>query len=132
MNAYDGDERRAGTADQGGRQPVPLVQPRVRGEAAAAETDEVLREAVERARRLSEEQQEPFRSLAFTALLQHLLRADGSDEQGPRQTAAPARQGPIPTDTQIAEFLAQLRVESHPDRVVAVAYYHYHRHDGQG
>jgi hypothetical protein len=33
---------------------------------------------------------------------------------------------------QIAEFLAQRRLDSHPDRVVAISYYHYHRYDGQG
>src|SRR5205814_8190475 len=101
-----------------------------RGDTQLVGSDEALHDAVDRERRLAEDQPEPFRSLAFTALLQHLLGAVPAGEQSPRQAAAPARQGPLPTDTQIAEFLAQLRLDSHPDRVVAIAYYHYHKQDG--
>jgi hypothetical protein len=94
--------------------------------------EEELRQAVARARRVAEEQPEPFRSLAFSVLLTHLLQ-DGAPRAQPvvrREAAAPAR--PPSTEIPVAEFLAQRRVDSHPDRVVAIAYYHYHRHQGQG
>jgi hypothetical protein len=71
-------------------------------------------------------------ALAFTTVLGMLLkggRADGA--------MASSRGGPVPAmppsiDMPIAEYLAQRRVDSHPDRVVAIAYYHYRRFDGQG
>jgi hypothetical protein len=99
-------------------------------EIVEAQTDEVLRSAVDRARQLADEQPEPFRSLAFTTLLAHLL--DGGAPSPAGRVAAPVPASPPPTDMQIAEFLAQRRIESHPDRVVAIAYYHYQRFDGQG
>lgn len=100
--------------------------------AVGAEEDAALRQAVTRARRIAEEQPEPFQSLAFTALLEHLLQG----RTAPPREAAPAESArvaqPPATNGSIAEFLAQRRLDSHPDRVLAVAYYHYHRHDGQG
>lgn len=100
--------------------------------AVGAEEDAALRQAVVRARRIAEEQPEPFQSLAFTALLTHLLQErtppprEAAPGEGPRTAQPPSTEGSI------AEFLAQRRVDSHPDRVVAIAYYHYHRHGGEG
>ena len=98
---------------------------------SVAQTDDGLRTAVERARRLADEQPEPYRGLAFTALLGHLLSGTASPGAGGRP-APPQPSAPPSTEMQIAEFLAQRRLDSHPDRVVAIAYYHYHRFDGQG
>src|SRR5436305_2089689 len=81
MNAYDGEERRGGVAEHAGRPPVPLAQARTRAETPVVDSDEVLRNALDRARRLAEDQPEPFRSLAFSALLQHLLGAAPAGEQ---------------------------------------------------
>jgi hypothetical protein len=74
---------------------------------ASTISDEDLRAAVERARRLADPEPEPFRSLAFQTLLDYLIRT------GPPAGAQPA---------------AHLRpgldlIETHPDRVLAIAYY---------
>ena len=134
MNAHgDGggqSGRRGGSDDFPVRRlPVNRVQGQRPYEIVESQTDEMLRTAVDRARRLADEQPEPFRSLAFSTLLDHLLGAgDGSPAI---RTAAPAPAAPPSTDMQIAEFLAQRRIDSHPDRVVAIAYYHYQRSEGQ-
>jgi hypothetical protein len=95
--------------------------------------DEPLRDAVERARRLSRDLDEPFRSLAFSALLEHLLGGDMSVVPGGPGRGTPRRPiAPPSTDIPLPEFLALRRLDSHPDRVVAIAYYHYHRNGGQG
>jgi|SRR5581483_9964599 len=107
-------------------------QPGVALRAVGAEEDAALRQAVARARRIAEEQPEPYQSLAFTALLTHLLqeRTVPAREPAPAESARP--QQPPSTEGSIAEFLAQRRIDSHPERVLAIAYYHYHRHAGQG
>lgn len=133
MNAqYDvGDRPGVRDAVSPPRTPVSIADARGRGEVLVAQTDEVLLDAVGRARRLADDQPEPFRSLAFSALLQHFLQA--SEGSGfARAAGPPTPKLPPETDMQIAEFLAQRRVDSHPDRVVAIAYYHLHRFDGDG
>lgn len=132
MNAHDGamdGGRRAPQVGDFGVRRLPVVPAGLRP-GAVVDGDEALRGAVDRARRLSTDLEEPFRSLAFSALLQHLLRGGGSNADVAPQVheAAP----PPATDIPIAEFLALRRIDSHPDRVVAIAYYHYHRFDGQG
>jgi hypothetical protein len=87
--------------------------------------DEALRAAVGRARRLSEGEPEPFRSLAFRVLLEHLLRG------APAPLAAPAPAVDAAA-MDLTEFLAVKRPETHPDRVVAIAYHAYHARDGAG
>jgi hypothetical protein len=111
------------------RLPINRIDGKRPYEIVAAQSDDALRTAVERARRLADEQPEPFRSLAFRTLLEHLL-GGGSSLAARPSVAAPA--SPPPTDMQVAEFLAQRRLDSHPDRVVAIAYHHYHRFEGQG
>jgi hypothetical protein len=101
-------------------------------EAGAAVGDDPLRSAVERAREVADEYPEPYRSLAFTGLLDHLLRGGGAAGDAGRGASSPPQAGPPATDMPVTEFLAQRRLDSHPDRVVAVAYYQYHQHDGQG
>ena len=113
----------SGTAAR--QQGVPL-------RAVGAEEDAALRLAVARARRIAEEQPEPFQSLAFTALLTHLLQDGASPPREPVSVENSRATQPPSTEGSIAEFLAQRRVDSHPDRVVAIAYYHYRRHAGQG
>ncbi|MGI8551450.1 MAG: hypothetical protein ACR2PL_11800 [Dehalococcoidia bacterium] len=78
-------------------------------------SDEALRGAIDRARRLSEPEPEPFRSIAFRTLLDYLL-SHGSAMTEPR-SAAPA------PGLGLNEFLASRRAETHPDRVLAIAYY---------
>src|SRR5579883_1485492 len=132
MNAHSSGvgEGRGDASAPASRPPgSPELRPVLDARAAA---DAVLREAVERARRVVDAQEEPFRSLAFRAVLEHLLRGAATDERdGRTQGSAHAQPAPA-TDVPVAEFLAQRRVDSHPDRVVAVAYYHYHRYGGQG
>lgn len=100
--------------------------------AVGAEDDAELRQAVARARRIAEEQPEPFQSLAFTAVLAHLLQERTPPAREPVAGEAARLSQPPSTEGSIAEFLAQRRLDSHPDRVLAIAYYHYHRHGGQG
>jgi hypothetical protein len=77
-------------------------------------TDEDLRAAVERARRLADSEPEPFRSLAFQTLLDYLIHnRGGGAEPAPHLKAG----------LDLNEFLASLRAETHPDRVLAIAYY---------
>ncbi len=98
----------------------------------AADEDDDLRLAVARARRVVEDQPEPFRSLAFAGVLAHLLEDGAVRTQRPAHADTAAAPAPPSTAIPVAEFLAQRRIDSHPDRVVAIAYHHYHRHDGQG
>jgi hypothetical protein len=88
--------------------------------------DDQIRSALTRARALCEDQPEPFRSLAFRTVLESLLRGNGL-------AASPsARVSPSPVGLELVEFLAQKKAETHPDRVVAVAFYVYRTQDGAG
>ena len=78
-------------------------------------TDDELRAAVERARRLSEPEPEPFRSAAFQTLLNFLINHPS--------TPTEQRAASIPPGLDLNEFLASLHAETHPDRVLAIAYY---------
>jgi hypothetical protein len=78
-------------------------------------SDEALRAAIARARRLSESEPEPYRSLAFRTILQYLLPYVGEAGDGHMNVPAPG--------LGLSEFLTARRVETHPDRVLAIAYY---------
>lgn len=82
---------------------------------ASTITDDDLRAALERARRLSEAEPEPFRSLAFQTLLDYLIKNANSLGREPAPRLAPG--------LDLNEFLATLRAETHPDRVLAIAFY---------
>ena len=87
--------------------------------------DEQIRAAILRARGLCEDQPEPFRSIAFRAVLEALIRGNG--------ISAPAgKASPSPVGIDLIEFLAAKKAETHPDRVVAIAYYYYHTQGGTG
>ena len=86
--------------------------------------DDSIKAALQRARRLTEDEPEPFRSLGFRAVLEHLLRGGGVHSEG-----APV---PPPVDMDLTEFLAAKKATTHPDRVIAVAYYTYHTQNGAG
>jgi len=88
--------------------------------------DDAIRAAVQRARRLAEGEPEPFRSIAFRTVLEHLLRAEPASTP-----AAPAPSAP-PLDMDLTEFLAAKKAGTHPDRVVAIAYFTYHTQNGAG
>lgn len=90
--------------------------------------DDAIRAAVQRARRLSEDEPEPFRSIAFRTVLEHLLRSAPA-ALGSTPAAAPAAP---PPDMDLTEFLASKKVATHPDRVVAVAYFIYRTQNGAG
>src|SRR5581483_6007686 len=87
--------------------------------------DEQIRNAISRARALCEDQPEPFRSLAFQTVLEAFLRGNGI-------AAATTKASPSPVGMDLVEFLAQKKAETHPDRVVAIAYYSYRTQDGSG
>ena len=86
--------------------------------------DDSINAALQRARRLTEAEPEPFRSLGFRVVLEHLLRGGGAHTEG-----TPV---PPPVDMDLTEFLAAKKATTHPDRVVAVAYYTYHTQNGAG
>lgn len=131
MNAQNdiGDLPRR-TAEQAAR-----LRPVDTGAEATGEDDPragALRTAVALARSIAEEHPEPFRSLAFTAVLDHLLREPRPAVAAPAAGENTAAHRPD-TSMQIAEFLASLRhVDSHPSRVVAIAYYYEKRQPGHG
>ncbi len=87
--------------------------------------DEQIKAAIARARGLCEDQPEPFRSLAFRTVLETLLRGNGPG-------APAAKASPSPVGIDLIEFLAAKKAETHPDRVVAIAYYAYHTQGGAG
>jgi hypothetical protein len=78
-------------------------------------TDEELRSAVERARRLTVGEAEPYRSIAFQTLLDYLInnRPANGEPAGAR----------LQLGLDLNEFLASLRVDTHPDRVLGIAFY---------
>ena len=86
--------------------------------------DDAIRAAIQRARRLSESEPEPFRSLAFRAVLDLLLRGGA--------VSPPAPSTPPPVEMDVTEFLATKKATTHPDRVVAIAYHAYHTQNGAG
>jgi len=85
-------------------------------------TDEELRAAVERARRLSEQEPEPFRSAAFQTLLDYLIHN--------RTMVGESKAAQISPGLDLNEFLAALGVDTHPDRVLAIAFYQERYSDG--
>jgi hypothetical protein len=86
--------------------------------------DDTISAALQRARRLTEGEPEPFRSIGFPVVLEHLLRGGAAHAE-----SAPV---PPPVDMDLTEFLAAKKATTHPDRVVAVAYYMYHTQNGAG
>ncbi len=86
--------------------------------------DESIRQAIQRARRLTEPEPEPFRSLAFQRVLDLLLAGTPA--------ASAVASGPPALDMDLTEFLAAKKLATHPDRVVAIAYYTYHTQSGAG
>lgn len=78
---------------------------------------------MERARLLVEREPEPFRALAYSAILNHLL-ASAANPAPERQTEDRL------ASMDLAEFLATHKVVTHPDRVVAIAYHAYHTRNG--
>jgi hypothetical protein len=87
--------------------------------------DEHIRGAIARARALCEPEDEPFRSLAFRTVLETLLHSNGL-------SSPPARTSPSPVGMDLIEFLAMKKAETHPDRVVVIAYYYFKTHNGAG
>lgn len=87
--------------------------------------DDQIRQILERARRLAEREPEPFRSLAYAALLTRFLQGGALAKETPGSA-------PLAASMDLAEFLAAKKVTTHPDRVVAIAYHAYHTQDGAG
>ena len=90
-----------------------------------ADDDERIRVTLARARRLTEGEPEPLRQTAYRAVLEHLLR-------GAPTVVHPQPAVALAPDMDLAEFLAAKKAATHPDRVVAIAYFVYHTQDGAG
>ena len=90
--------------------------------------DQEIRDALRRARAMTDDQPEPYRSLAFPIVFETLLR--GAPVPVAVATARPA--SPSPVDMDLVEFLASKKITTHPDRVVAIAFFIYRTEDGAG
>lgn len=89
--------------------------------------DDQIVQVIDRARALSEELPEPFRSLTYRVLLEAFLRGTS------QRTVADAGPPPELAGVELEEFLAsKKKVRTHTDRVVAIAYYHYRTSGGSG
>lgn len=88
--------------------------------------DNSLRDAIATARRAVEAEEEPYRSAAFTVILEHLLKKDSSVSPPAAETARPPAGTSVAAGMQLNEFLALKSPKTHPDRVTAIAYYYHH------
>jgi hypothetical protein len=86
---------------------------------------EELRVAIQEAKKIADDQPEVYRVVVFEAALKHLL---GTPPVQAQQGNA-SRQGREIT-MELNEFLAGRKVDSHPDRVLAIAYYQYRKNSG--
>lgn len=92
--------------------------------------DELVREALRRARLLTDGEPAELRPIAYRVVLERLLMTGSRIAIG--ATATPATVRLDPTGMDLTEFLAAKKTDTHPDRVVAIAYYVYHTHGGAG
>ena len=88
--------------------------------------DDSLRDAIARARRAVEAEEEPFRSAAFTVILEHLLNRGPSVSAIPVQPWRPTAGASAVSGMQLNEFLALKSPKTHPERVALIAYYYHH------
>lgn len=77
-----------------------------------------LNEAIANARKIADDQPAVYRVVTFELAVNYLLK--GQDHTVADAVTSPVRPS-IPT--QLNEFLASKRIESHPDRITAIAYY---------
>lgn len=90
--------------------------------------EDILAGAIEKAQKIAEKQPEIYRAAAFEAALNYFL---GALATRPLETPQPASSTPTPPLTmQLNEFLASKKLDSHPDRIVAIACYQYRKGDG--
>ena len=89
--------------------------------------EKTLGEAIQKARDMADKLPEPYRAPAFEVVLRHLLGA----EPAPRPPERPPGAGPTtpPAIGELNEFLAAKNPRSHPDRVVAIAYYFFRKNE---
>lgn len=66
--------------------------------------------------------EDPFTQIAFGEVLRVLLREPSVSSMGEVKLQAK----PVALPAQISEFLAQLNITTHIDRIVAILYYQYH------
>ena len=91
--------------------------------------DEQIRAAIERAQRLAEGAEQPFKAIAFETVLRSFLEQAhaASSETTTRSGLGPAKGVDVPAN--LNEFLALVKPESHFDRVAAIAYHQLHSGD---
>jgi hypothetical protein len=88
--------------------------------------DDEIKQAIDRAQRLAEDRQEPFRSVAFWVLLDSFLK--GRDEvhvAPPTARSAPAFPSLKPVPTNLNELLVRMKAQSHFDYVAGIAYHQF-------
>ncbi|MGD0765500.1 MAG: hypothetical protein ABR978_04270 [Dehalococcoidia bacterium] len=91
--------------------------------------DEQIQAAIQRAQRLAQEAEQPFRAIAFEAVLTRLL---GQVDAVSKATAIASGLQPgerVDVLTNLNEFLALMKPESHFDRVAGIAYHQLHSGD---
>jgi hypothetical protein len=91
--------------------------------------DEQIRAAIQQAQRLAQEAEQPFKAIAFEAVLSRLLghAAAASGETAIASRLEPGKRVEVPTN--LNEFLALMKPESHFDRVAGIAYHQLHSGD---
>src|SRR6266540_2898665 len=93
-------------------------------------SDEGIRQAIERARSLVADEEEPYRSIAFQTLLESFLGQQ--PQRAEARVVGSTAPRTVRESSSINEFLAEVKPRSHFDRVVAIAYHHYSRGYPQG
>lgn len=90
--------------------------------------EDVLTGAIDKAQKIADKQPNIYREATFEAALNYFL---GALATSPLETHQPASSTPAsPLTMQLNEFLASKKLNSHPDRIVAIACYQYRKGDG--
>lgn len=90
--------------------------------------DQEIRDVLRRARAMTDDQPEPYRSLAFPIVFETLLKGASI----PVAAASVRSASLTPIDMDLVEFLASKKITTHPDRVVAIAFFIYRTEDSAG
>ncbi len=100
------------------------------------DTDNEVREALRRAGSLANEAEDEYRPIAFKVLLERFLGAGASSPGNSTEALASYQDGSrktkLPPSMGLSEFLVTKNVQSHVDRVMAIAYFTYQQPDGGG